>query len=272
MKTKTKFKLSQINPAPVTSKIDKDKTKLKNEQLLSELYDLLYLMFADNKHSLLIILQGIDTSGKDGTIRHLMAGCNPQGVRIYSFKKPTDEELRNHFLWRCQRVGLESGFTTIFNRSYYEEVVTTMVHPEYIKAQHLPARVISDPQFFEKRYQQINDYERMLTDNGTVVMKFFLHISKDEQKERLRERLQDPKKNWKFSAADIQERKHWSLYMKSFEAMIQNTSTSHAPWQVIPANVKWYRNYLITEILVKELRALKMKFPRVQTKEILKSF
>lgn len=270
MKAKNNIKLSEIDPKPAGTKIDKEKIKLKSDALLNELYDLLYLMFAENKHSLLIILQGIDTSGKDGTIRHLMEGCNPQGVRIHSFKKPTDEELRNHFLWRCQRISLESGFTTIFNRSYYEEVVTTMVHPEYIKAQHLPAHVTSDPDFFKKRYRQINDYERMLTENGTVVMKFFLHISKDEQKTRIQERLHDPKKNWKFSEADIHERKHWSSYMKSFEAMIQNTSTLYAPWFVIPADVKWYRNYLITEAVVKELRALKMKFPRLQSKEILR--
>lgn len=271
MKSRKKFKLSRFTPTPDLSKLDKDKIKLKSDQLLNELYDLLYLMFAENKRSLLIILQGIDTSGKDGTIRHLMTGCNPQGVRIYSFKKPTDEELRNHFMWRCQRVSLESGFTTIFNRSYYEEVVTTKVHPEYIRTQHLPDEVILDPNFFKKRYRQINEYEHMLTENGTLVMKFFLHISKDEQKIRIRERLQDPKKNWKFSMDDVLERKKWNEYMQSFESMIQNTSSTHAPWYVIPANIKWYRNYLITDFLVKELRALKMKFPRIKNKLILKN-
>lgn len=234
-------------------------------ELQKQLYDLLYLMFAEGKHSLLVILHGIDTSGKDGVVRHLFASANPQGLKVFSFKKPSAEELGQDFLWRCHRVTPESGHAVIFNRSYYEEVTTVQVHPELLKLQDLPDWVTSDSKIFDKRYEQINDFEKMLSYNGTLVVKFLLDISKAEQKERLSERLKDRSKNWKFSAGDLEERKFWDQYMKIFKKMVKRTDTAHGRWHVIPSDKKWRRNYLITEILVEALSKLKMQFPKAQT-------
>jgi PPK2 family polyphosphate:nucleotide phosphotransferase len=257
-------KLKKIDPNETGAFREKDDAKAETEKYLKKMYDLLYLMFAHDRYSLLIILHGIDASGKDGTVRLIFSGANPQGVRVYSFKQPSQEELRHDFLWRCHRCLPESGFAAIFNRSYYEEVTTVQVHPEYLKAQRLPDEIVKDPKFFEKRYACINDFERMLTEKGTIVLKLFLHISKDEQKERLQERLQDRRKNWKFSEADITERKHWNRYQDVFEEMLNRTSTSHAPWNVIPANHKWYRDYLTAKTIVEALEQLKMKYPKSQ--------
>jgi PPK2 family polyphosphate:nucleotide phosphotransferase len=230
--------------------------------LNQKLYDLLYLMFAEGKHSLLVILHGIDTSGKDGVVRHLFSAANPQGLKVFSFKKPSEEELRHDFLWRCHRVMPEAGYAAIFNRSYYEEVTTVQVHPEMLKLQRIPDKVAKDPDLFKKRYEQINAFERILAQNGTIILKFLLHISKAEQKQRLEERLEDHTKNWKFSPQDIEERKLWNPYMDVFGKMIKNTNTEHAPWHAIPSDKKWYRNYLVTKTLVDRLSDLKMKFPK----------
>ncbi|MBC7458923.1 MAG: polyphosphate kinase 2 family protein [Bdellovibrionaceae bacterium] len=232
--------------------------------LKKKLYDLLYLMFADGQYSLLIILQGIDTSGKDGSVRHIFSSANPQGIKVFSFKKPTEKEFRHDFLWRCHVHTPESGFTTIFNRSYYEEVTTSMIHPELLEEQHIPPEIRERSDFFEIRYNRINDFEKLLVEKGTVVVKFFLHISKKEQKKRIEERLKDRSKNWKFSKEDIKERKHWDEYMTSFEKMIQATSTRHAPWTIVASDNKWYRNYVISKTLVQELEKLKMSFPKAK--------
>lgn len=267
---KSKMKiLSQVNPDNIGKYRNKDEAEHDLEASLDRLYALLYLMYAENQRALLIILHGIDTSGKDGTIRHLFRGANPQGIQVFSFKKPTEEELRHDYLWRCHRHTPETGYVTIFNRSYYEEVSTLKVHPEYLKARPLLKQIHRDADLFKKRYQQINDFERMLTENGTTVMKFFLHISKAEQKKRLVERLKDPTKNWKFSVDDIQERKRWGAYMKAYDQMLVKTHTKHAPWHVIPANEKWYRNLKISEILVETLEGFKMKYPKLESKKIL---
>lgn len=183
---------------------------------------------------------------------------------MFSFKKPSAEELRHDFLWRCHNHTPECGLAAIFNRSYYEEVTTVKVHPDFLNEQHIPPELLKRDDFFERRYHRINDFEKMLEQRGTVVLKFFLHISKKEQKKRLEDRLKDSSRNWKFSMGDVQERKHWSKYMKVFEEMIQNTSTKHAPWHVIPADHKWYRDYLISKITLEELNRLKMKFPKNQ--------
>jgi PPK2 family polyphosphate:nucleotide phosphotransferase len=209
----------------------------------------------------LIILHGIDASGKDGTVRHLFSAANPQGLQVHSFKRPSEEELRHDFLWRCHRAVPESGYAAIFNRSYYEEVTTVQVHKEWLGRQHLPDHILKNSKIFEQRYRQINDFEKMLTENGISVVKFLLHISKKEQKERLDERLKDHTKNWKFSPEDLKERKRWEAYMNVFGKMINETHTKHAPWYVIPADHKWYRNYLVTKTLVDHLSKLKMKFP-----------
>ena len=255
----------KVDPKDTGKFSDKDEAREATTDLEKKLYDLLYLMFAESKRSLLIILHGIDTSGKDGVVRHLFSAANPQGLRLYSFKKPSDEELRHDFLWRCHRATPEAGTTAIFNRSYYEEVTTLQVHPELLKLQHLPDEVIQDEALFKKRYQHINDFEKTLAQNGMVIVKFLLHISKGEQKQRLDERLEDHTKNWKFSKQDLEERKYWDEYMDVFNKMLKQTGTKHAPWHVIPADKKWFRNYLVTKTLVDTLSRLKMRFPRAKT-------
>jgi PPK2 family polyphosphate:nucleotide phosphotransferase len=257
-------KLSKTDPGDTGKFKDKDEASKPTKALQDKLGDLLYLMFAESKRSLLIVLHGIDTAGKDGTVRHLFNGINPQGLRVHSFKRPSDEELRHDFLWRCHNVMPEAGYTAIFNRSYYEEVSTVMVHPEMLMREHLPDSALEDPHLFKRRYRQICDFERFLHENGVTIVKFLLHISKDEQKKRLAERLEDPRKNWKFDVQDLNERKHWDLYMKAFEKMLKHTDSPHARWHVIPADNKWYRNYLVSQILVRELMKAKMHFPKAK--------
>ena len=219
-------------------------SKLNNR--LEELQELLY---AEGKHKVLVVLQATDTGGKDGTIRHVFDGVNPQGVKVASFKKPTAEELAHDYLWRVHRHTPASGEIVIFNRSHYEDVLVVRVHgfvPEEVWA---------------RRYDHINDFEKMLVDEGTTVVKFYLHISKDEQKERLQERLEVPEKNWKFARGDLAERELWDSYQTAFEAMLTKTSTDHAPWYVVPANRKWYRNIVISEVLIDILQGLDMQWP-----------
>lgn len=233
------MKLSRQSPKAHPKCKDKDHALKLTEDLQKKLYDLLYLMFAHDKHSLLIILQGIDTSGKDGTVRHIFAAANPQGIKVYSFKRPSIEEFRHDFIWRCHKHTPESGLCAIFNRSYYEEVTTAMVHPELLKEQHLPEQVRNQAHFFQCRYDRINDFEKLLVQKGTVIVKFFLHISKEE-------------------------RKHWNQYMYSFNKMLAATTTQHAPWTIVPADNKWYRDYLVSLTLVKTLQKLKMSFPKAK--------
>lgn len=257
-----KLNLSLLDPDSTGKFKKKDEALPFTARSLLELYDQMYLLFAENKHSLLVILHGIDASGKDGVVNHIFSGANPQSLRVHSFKQPSDEELRHDFLWRCHKLAPESGSAVIFNRSYYEEVTTVRVHPEMLKRQHLPDAILRDPDFFQGRYRHINEFERMLSENGTQIVKFFLHISKDEQRERLKDRLQDKTKHWKFSPQDIKERRYWTAHMAAFQEMIECTNTRWAPWHVIPSNHKWYRNHLVSEILVKSLKGLKMKFPK----------
>lgn len=207
-----------------------------------------------------IILQGIDASGKDGVVRHICSGLNPQGYNVYSFKSPSDIEVAHDYLWRIHSVMPVHGEIAIFNRSHYEEVSVVKVHPHYLEAQRLPPdAIIAD--VFKQRYRQINDFERMLVENGTYVLKFFMHISKDAQRKRLEDRLNDRTKHWKFSEADVIERRHWDNYMTAFEDMINETNTKYAPWYVIPADNKWYRDYMVTKVLLETLEKFNMKFP-----------
>lgn len=263
-----KSRLESIQPQSTGKFKSKEEGLAATELLQTDLYDLLYKMFADDHHSLLIILHGIDASGKDGTVRHLFANANPQGLTVHSFKQPSEEELRHDFLWRCHRVTPAAGRAAIFNRSYYEEVSTVVVHPDLLSKQHIPRELVSRDDFILRRYKRINEFEKMLCQQGTTVLKFFLHISKEEQKERLTERLTDHSKNWKFSEGDLAEREYWDDYRSAFDRMIAATDTKHAPWHVIPADHKWYRNYLITDITVEALSKLKMKFPKVKKKKI----
>jgi PPK2 family polyphosphate:nucleotide phosphotransferase len=259
-----KLSLSHCSPGEHPLCKDKEEASKLTDSLQKKLYDLLYLMFAHDKHSLLIILQGIDTSGKDGTVRHIFAGANPQGIKVFSFKRPSLEEFRHDFLWRCHLHTPESGLAVIFNRSYYEEVTTAMVHPELLKEQHIPDHSRNRPDFYERRYERINDFEKLLVQKGTVIVKFFLHISKKEQKLRIKERLKNRSKNWKFSKEDVKERKHWDQYMFSFDKMLAATTTKHAPWTVVPADNKWYRDYIVSKTLVEALQKLKMTFPKAK--------
>ncbi len=234
---------------------------------VSQLQQMQELLYASNTHSLLIIIQGMDTAGKDGTVRHVMGGVNPQGCRVYSFKAPNDVEREHHFLWRAAPLLPERGMISIFNRSYYEEVVTVRVHPEFLIPQRLPSIKSLKPKSLEKlwkqRYKEILGFERTLIHNGTAVIKFFLHVSQDEQKQRLLDRLQEPDKHWKFNAQDLSERKLWPEYQAAFEDALSHTSTLDAPWYIIPADDKWYARAAVADIIAATLESLDLQYPQV---------
>lgn len=238
------------------------------ERNVEELADAQELLFAADSWSVLVVLQAMDAAGKDGTIKHVMSGVNPQGVNVVSFKRPTAEELDHDFLWRCSRALPQRGQIGIFNRSYYEEVLTVKVHPEHFDSERIPDADPSRKKFWKSRYESINDFERHLTRNGTRVVKFFLNVSRDEQKRRLLERINDPKKNWKFEAGDLVERAHWNEYMSAFESMLRETSTKNAPWYVIPADKKWICRSLVAAILAHEIRQLDPRFPTVSEEQL----
>ena len=232
-------------------------------QHVSHLSTIQRLLYASRQHAVLVIFQGMDTSGKDGAIRHVMSGVNPQGVDVYSFKQPTPEELLHDFLWRTTCQLPEKGRIGIFNRSYYEEVLVTRVHPEILKNQNLPESNLSDGGFWKDRFRSINDLEKHLHRNGTTIVKIFLHLSREEQEKRLIERIDSPEKNWKFSQADVREREFWPEYRKAYESCIEATSTEHAPWFIVPADNKHDARFIISEILLHALRKLDMKYPSV---------
>jgi PPK2 family polyphosphate:nucleotide phosphotransferase len=229
----------------------------ENRLKLSKAQELLY---ASNTHALLVILQGMDAAGKDGIIKNVMSGVNPQGCRVRSFKQPSNIELSHDFLWRHFADLPEKGMISIFNRSYYEEVLIVKVHGKLLEAQNLPYRKYGNT-FWKHRYEDIVNFERHLVRNGTTILKFFLHISRDEQKKRFAERLQDPSKFWKFSAADLEERQYWNDYLKAYEDMINNTSTKWAPWHVVPADSKWLARSLVSELITASILSLGIKFP-----------
>jgi PPK2 family polyphosphate:nucleotide phosphotransferase len=227
----------------------KTEGKVENEAIRKRLAELQELLYAGHEWKLLIVLQGMDTSGKDGTIRHVMSGFNPVGTRVVSFKKPSPEELDHDYLWRVHRQTPAKGEAVVFNRSHYEDVLIVRVHnlvPENI---------------WQKRYDHINAFERMLHDEGAVILKFFLHISKKEQRARLEARIEDPTKRWKFQHTDVEERKLWKDYQQAYEDALSKTSTEWAPWYVVPANQKWYRNYVVGSTIAEALKALHMKYP-----------
>jgi len=216
---------------------------------IARIDELQYLMYAEHRRALLVVLQGIDASGKDGTIRHVMTGFNPQGCRVTPFKAPTPEELSHDFLWRIHHVVPGKGDVAIFNRSHYEDVLVVRVH------ELVPAPV------WNRRYDQINDFERYLAENGVVIVKFFLHISKDEQKRRLERRIEDSTRQWKVALSDFEERKRWKDYQRAYEDAITKCNTKEAPWYVVPADKKWFRNLAVSQVLVETLEALDMRFP-----------
>ncbi len=252
VKPGTKIRLNAIDAGGTKAfSGNKEKAEAVLSGLHGRLSQLQELLYAEGKHKILIVLQAMDTAGKDSTIRCVFQGVNPQGVDVVRFKVPTLEELGHDYLWRVHPHTPVNGKITIFNRSHYEDVVTVGVH-----------NLVAAP-LIEKRYGHINDFERMLTDEGAVILKFFLHISKDEQKRRITERLDDPKKYWKFTLSDIHERKSWSKYITAYERAISRTSTPWAPWCVVPANKKWYRNLIITQSIVDYLEQMRMHYPKL---------
>jgi len=233
--------------------------KLENNvQRLAKYQDLLN---SSHTYALLLIFQAMDAAGKDGTIKHVMSGVNPAGCEVVSFKEPSRQELDRDFLWRTYSELPERGRIGIFNRSYYEEVLVVRVHPELLSQEHLPEFKGPSQKFWEGRFESINDMERHVVRNGTVILKFFLNVSHEEQKKRLLERLEDPKKNWKFSEADLHERLLWDKYMKAYEDMINHTSTPHAPWHIIPADNKWFTHLTVSDIVVDTLKGMKLSYP-----------
>ena len=228
---------------------DKQEAKDALADLTRRLEALQELLYAEKKHKVLVVLQAMDSGGKDGTIRHVFEGVNPQGVKVASFKAPTQEELDHDYLWRVHRRTPGSGEIVIFNRSHYEDVLIVRVHK------------IVPPRVWRKRFDHINAFERMLADEGTVIRKFFLHIDRQEQKQRLQARLDDPSRHWKFSLEDLKERRRWGDYAAAYEEVLSRTSTEWAPWYIVPANHKWYRNLAIASVLVQTLESLKMKYP-----------
>ncbi len=258
------IRVADFDPAfkgSIDSKEEGIRLLSENVNELIELQDKLY---ADNRYAVLLIFQAMDAAGKDGTIKHVMSGLNPQGCEVYSFKTPSSTELDHDYIWRTYKCLPERGRFGIFNRSYYEEVLVVKVHPEYLLAQNLPGirnTEAIDEKFWQTRYDQINNLEQHLVQNGTIVLKFFLNVSKDEQKKRFLERIDDSSKNWKFSSADVKERQHWDEYMQAYSDMLTATSTEHAPWYVIPADRKWFMRYAVSNIIINRLKELKPEYP-----------
>jgi PPK2 family polyphosphate:nucleotide phosphotransferase len=268
--TDDSFRLKDIDPDDTLDLTAEDKPRAKEAlamgvSLLAEFQDMLY---AQDRWALLLIFQAMDAAGKDSAIKHVMSGVNPQGCEVHSFKAPSDEDLDHDFMWRCVRRLPERGRIGIFNRSYYEETLVVRVHREFLEKQKLPPELVTKD-IWEERFQDIRHIERYLTRNGVVIRKFFLHVSKKEQKKRFLERIEEPEKHWKFSAVDIKERQYWDDYMKAYEDMIQNTATKHAPWYVVPADNKWFTRVVVAAAVIETLASLDLHYPEV-SKEKLK--
>src|SRR5213078_1994939 len=231
---------------------------------LAELQDKLY---AQDKWAVLLIFQAMDAAGKDGAIKHVLSGVNPQGCQVYSFKSPSSDDLDHDYLWRCMKCLPNRGQIGIFNRSYYEEVLVVRVHPEFLKKQKLPSKLM-DKEIWEKRFEDIRNFEQYLARNGVVVLKFFLHVSKKEQKRRFLERIDDSLKNWKFSSNDAAERDYWDQYMDAYEKLIQETATKDAPWYVVPADNKWFARLVVAAAVVDALDRLDLRFPKVSRAQL----
>ena len=262
----SKINLSKFptdNTEEYKSKKETAKLLKKNIKRMTELQAKLY---AQDKFSLLIIFQAMDAAGKDGTIKHVMSGLNPQGTQVSSFKQPSKEELDHGYLWRISNALPERGRIGIFNRSHYEEVLVVRVH-DLIKYQKVPDKFINR-NIWKQRYEQINNFEEYLYENGIVIIKFFLHVSKEEQKKRFLKRIGDPAKNWKFSSSDIEERKYWDEYQKVYQEAISATSKKYSPWYIIPADKKWFARLLVSEIIVREMKRLKPEFPKLNDEQL----
>lgn len=254
--------ISTSSTGSFNSKKDAEKI-LKNN--IKKMYNLQNMLYAYGRYSLLIIFQAMDAAGKDGTIKHVMSGLNPQGTQVFSFKQPSVEELDHDYLWRIHRNVPERGRIGIFNRSHYEEVLVVRVH-DLIKNQKIPKELINDD-IWKIRYREINDFEKHLFENGTIIIKFFLHVSKDEQKKRFLERIDTPEKNWKFSESDINERKFWNKYQEAYAEAISATSMKHSPWFIIPADHKWFMRYAVSQVIVETMEEIDMSYPVLLKKQ-----
>jgi len=262
------FRLKHIDPSDTLHLDAEDKPRAQEAlalgvEALAELQDRLY---AQDRWALLLVFQAMDAAGKDGTIKHVMSGVNPQGCEVYSFKAPSPEELDHDYLWRCLKSLPQRGRIGIFNRSYYEETLVVRVHPELLQRQQLPPKLITR-NIWKERFQDIRSFERYAGRNGIVVRKFFLHVSKAEQKKRFLERINDPEKNWKFSAADVAERQHWDEYMAAYEDAIRQTATPEAPWYVVPADNKWFTRLVVAAAVIDTLASLDLHYPKVSAEK-----
>ena len=257
-----KFRLKDVDPGDTGGLHAKDEAREWLRQGVRRLAELQEKLYAQDSWGVLLIFQAMDAAGKDGAIKHVMSGVNPQGTQVYSFKAPSAEELDHDYMWRCFKCLPERGRIGIFNRSYYEEVLVVRVHPEFLAGQKLPPARLTKG-IWQDRFQDINHFEEYLDHNGIVVRKFFLHVSSQEQKKRFLSRLEEPEKNWKFSAQDAREREHWDAYMDAYEDMIRSTATAHAPWYVVPADNKWFTRLTVAAAVIDTLEDLDLRFPKV---------
>src|SRR4051794_34469962 len=264
------FHLKDVDPDDTldfTKEADKPRAKEALTMGVTALAELQDMLYAQDKWAVLLIFQAMDAAGKDGAIKHVMSGINPQGCQVYSFKSPTSEDLDHDYLWRCMKCLPNRGQIGIFNRSYYEEVLVVRVHPDFLGKQKIPPRLI-DKDIWENRYEDIRNFERYLNRNGVAVAKFFLHVSKKEQKQRFLDRIDDPEKNWKFSANDAKERDFWDEYMEAYEEMIRETATKHSPWYVVPANNKWFTRVVVAAAVIDTIDNLDLAYPKVSDAQL----
>jgi len=258
----SKVRLKSIDTDSTGSYESKETAKKHLKKGVEELRRMQEMLYAQDQQALLLVFQAMDGAGKDSTIEHVMSGVNPQGCQVFSFKSPSSEELDHDFLWRTAKCLPERGRIGIFNRSYYEETLVVRVHPEYLEKQRLPRDLATD-RIWDHRFEDIRNWEKYLTRNGTVIRKFYLHVSKDEQKKRFLARLEEPEKNWKFQAGDVKERALWDEYQRAYEDMLGATSTTHAPWHVIPADHKWFARLAVADIIIDTLRSMKLHYPKL---------
>jgi len=257
-----KIRIDDYDPGATWGYKDKEEAQAKLAKDIEQMAELQNVFYAGRTYALLIVLQGMDTAGKDGAIKHVMSGANPQGVHVTSFKAPNEEEQLHDYLWRCSKALPERGMFGIFNRSYYEEVLVVRVHPEFLHRQKLPPKLVAKS-IWKERYEDIRNFESFQSRNGFVIRKFFLYVSKEEQKRRFMSRLNEPAKNWKFSAADATEREHWDEYMSAYQDMIRETATEEAPWYVVPADNKWYTHIIVAAAIIDALDSLGLAYPEV---------
>jgi PPK2 family polyphosphate:nucleotide phosphotransferase len=267
--TDDKFRLKNVDPGDTLQFVSEDKPREKEAlamgvTLMAKFQDMLY---AQGRWAVLLIFQAMDAAGKDSAIKHVMSGVNPQGCQVFSFKSPTSEELNHDYLWRCLKRLPERGRIGIFNRSYYEETLVVRVHPEILANQRLPPALVTKD-IWKERFQDIRGFERYLARNGMAILKFFLHVSKEEQKKRFLERIEEPEKNWKFSSSDVKEREHWDDYMEAYEDMIRNTATKAAPWYVVPADNKWFARIVVAAAVIDALDSLDLKYPKADDRKL----